>query len=107
MSLVFDLPGAAVALYKAIRQDRELQDWLRLVLSCGFSGFIALTGTWGALLLAHDPAWYSFGGGLGACAVAVFTVLLRMKQGRSLMVVAPTATVKQYEADNQTVVEPK
>ena len=102
-----DLAGAAVTLYKTIREDRELQDWLRLILSCVFSGFVALTGTWGSLLVSHQGPWMAFGGGLCACAVAVLTVLLRMKQGRSLMIAAPSSVVVEYQKDNQTVVEPE
>lgn len=106
LGLILDLPGALVKLYQTIRMDRELQDWVRLILSCVFSGFLGLTGTWGALLMAHEPSWYAFGGGLCMCSVGVLTVLLRMPQGRSLMIAAPTETVKQYQSDNQTVINP-
>jgi hypothetical protein len=107
MSLIFDLPGAAVSLYKVIRQDRELADWVRLVLSTIFSGFIALTGTWGIGLVAHQLPWIAFGEGLIACAASVMAVLLRMKQGRSLMISVPSDVEKQYEALNQSVTEPE
>ena len=106
MSLIFDLPGAAVQLYKVIRQDRELADWVRLVLSSVFSGFIALTGTWGIGLVAHQLPWVAFGEGLIACAVSVLSVVLRMKQGRSLMISVPGEVEKQYEIANQSVSEP-
>ena len=106
MSFILDLPGAAVSLYSAIRSDRELQDWLRLILSSAFSGVIAMTGTWGGMLMTHSQPWIAFGGGLCAFAVAVFTVLMRMPQGRSLMVAVPTQVEKQYEAAGQTIEEP-
>jgi hypothetical protein len=102
-----DLPGALVTLYTTLKRDKELMDWLRLILSCAFSGFVALTGTWGSLLVAGQGPWMAFGGGLCACAVAVLTVLLRMKQGRSLMVAAPSSVIVEYQKDNQTVVEPE
>lgn len=105
--MIFDLGNLLVNLWKAWKEDRELQDWIRLFLSCGFSGFLGLTGTWGALLMAHEPAWYAFGGGLCACAVSVLTVLLRMKQGRALMVAAPTSVVQTYQKTNETVIEPE
>jgi hypothetical protein len=107
MSLIFDLPGAAVALYGTIRKDRELMDWIRLILSCGFSGFIAGTGAWGGALIAHELPWIAFGIGLVACSVSVMSVLLRMKQGRTLMVSVPSAVEKQYEIGNQSVTEPE
>ena len=107
MSLIFDLPGAAVSLYRVIRTDRELADWVRLVLSCVFSGFIALTGSWGIALVAHVTPWVAFGTGLIACAVSVFSVLLRMKQGRTLMISVPGDVEKQYEDVNQSVTEPE
>ena len=106
MSLVFDLPGAAVSLYKVIRQDRELADWVRLILSSVFSAFIAFTGTWGTGLIAHQQPWIAFGEGLCACAVAVFTVLVRMPQGRTLMVAVPSEVAQKYEAEGQTIEEP-
>jgi hypothetical protein len=102
MSLIFDLPGAAVSLYKVIRQDRELADWVRLILSSVFSGFIALTGAWGIALVAHTQPWSAFGTGLIACAVSVMTVVLRMKQGRSLMISVPGEVEKQYEIAGQS-----
>lgn len=106
MSLIFDLPGAAVSLYKVIRTDRELADWVRLILSSVFSGFIALTGTWGIALIAHSNPWVAFGSGLIACAVSVFSVVLRMKQGRTLLISVPGEVEKQYEVANQSVSEP-
>jgi hypothetical protein len=106
MSFILDLPGAAVKLYQVIRADRELQDWLRLIFSCGFSGFIALTGTWGGALVAHSQPWVAFGLGLCACAVAVFTVLLRMPQGRSLMIAVPSSVAQQQIEAGQTIEEP-
>jgi hypothetical protein len=106
MSFIIDLPGAAVKLYSVIRSDRELQDWLKLILSSVFSGVIALTGIWGGALVIHTAPWIAFGMGLCAGAVAVFTVLMRMPQGRSLMVVVPTQVEQQYEAAGQTVEEP-
>ena len=106
MSLIFDLPGAAVSLYKVIRTDRELADWVRLILSSIFSGFIALTGTWGIGLVAHQLPWVAFGEGLIACAVSVFSVVLRMKQGRTLLISIPGDVEKQYEIENQSVSEP-
>ena len=106
MSLIFDLPGAAVALYKVIRQDHELADWIRLILSCMFSGFIALTGVWGISLTSHASPWVAFGTGLIACSVSIFSVLLRMKQGRTLMVSVPGDVEQKYEVTNQSVSEP-
>lgn len=104
--MIFDVAGALVSLYGVIRKDHELQDWLRLILSSVFSGFIALTGVWGAALVAHVTPWPAFGSGLCACATAVLTILLRMKQGRSLMIAMPNEVEKQYEAAGQSIVEP-
>ena len=106
MSLIFDLPGAAVQLYNVIRKDRELADWIRLVLSCIFSGIVALTGAWGGALVAHTQPWVAFGVGLVACSVSIMSVLLRMRQGRSLMISVPSQVEKQYEDTNQSVTEP-
>jgi hypothetical protein len=102
MSLIFDLPGAAVQLYKVIRQDRELADWIRLILSSIFSGFIALTGVWGGSLMAHTPPWAAFGTGLVASAVSVLTVVLRMKQGKSLFISIPGEVERDYEVAGQS-----
>jgi len=105
--LNLDLGSAAVLLYKTVRQDRELADWVRLILSSVFSGFIALTGTWGIGLVAHQLPWVAFGEGLIACAVSVFSVVLRMKQGRTLLISIPSDVEKQYEIENQSVSEPE
>jgi hypothetical protein len=107
VSLIFDLPGAAVALYGTIRRDRELMDWLRLILSCVFSGFIAGMGSWGIALVSHVNPWVSFGTGLIACSVSVFSVLLRMKQAKTLLISVPSDVEKQYEIGNQSVMEPE
>ena len=102
MSLIFDLPGAAVQLYKVIRQDRELADWVRLVLSAIFSGVVSLTGAWGLALVSHTQPWVAFGMGLVACAVSVMTVVLRMKQGKSLFISVPGEVEKSYEVAGQS-----
>lgn len=104
--MIFDLGSMLVNLYGTIRKDRELQDWFRLILSSVFSGFIAFTGTWGAVLMAGKPAWFAFGSGLCACSTAVFTIMLRMKQGRSLMIAAPGSVVEQYQTTSQTIEQP-
>jgi hypothetical protein len=113
LGLVFDLPGALVQLYGVIKKDQQLAaflgritDWVKLILSCVFSGLIALLGAWGAALLSHSTPWVAFGYGLGGSAVAIFTVLLRMPQGRSLMLAVPKSTVEQYATDEQTIIEP-
>ena len=102
MSLMFDLPGAAVQLYKVVRQDRELADWVRLVLSSIFSGVIALMGAWGGALVAHVAPWVAFGTGLVAAAVSVLTVVLRMKQGKSLFISIPGDVEREYEIAGQS-----
>lgn len=102
MSLIFDLPGAAVQLYKVVRQDRELADWVRLVLSSIFSGVIALMGAWGGALVAHVVPWVAFGTGLVAAAVSVLTVVLRMKQGKSLFISIPGDVEHEYEIAGQS-----
>lgn len=108
MNFLIDLPGAAVKLYQTIRQDHEIQDWLRLLLSCIFSGFLGLTGAWGTMLIGGKTAWVAFGYGLCGCAVSVLTVLLRMKQGRQLMISTPQEVVKEYQASTgETVIEPE
>lgn len=106
LGLVFDLPGAAVALYKVVRQDRELADWVRLVLSCAFSGFVAFSGVTGISLVSKSTPPIAIGTGLIACAVSVITVLLRMKQGRSLMLAMPTEVEQKYETAGQSITEP-
>ena len=104
--MIFDLGNMLVNLWAAWRKDKEFQDWIRLLLSCHFSGFIAFTGAWGGALMVGKAPWFAFGSGLVACAVAIFTVLLRMKQGRSLMIVVPTQVEQSYESAGQTVVNP-
>lgn len=101
--LSLDLPGAAVKLYSAIRSDRELQNWIRLVLSCLFSAFITFTGTCGAALVGLPPFHQAHAGpvavgwGLVWTAVIVLTVLLRDPRGRTLTVAAPQPLVAKYQ----------
>jgi hypothetical protein len=104
--ITFDIGNLLVNLWKVWKEDREFQNWVKLGLSCGFSGFIALTGTWGGALVAHSQPWVAFGLGLCACAVAVFTVLVRMPQGKSLLIAVPSEVAKQYAAAGQTIEEP-
>ena len=107
LGLVLDLPGAAVKLYQVIRQDRELADWIRLVLSTVYSGAIGTLGTIGIMLVSHASWPVSIGTGLIAGTVSVVTVLLRMKQGRSLMIAMPSDVEKAYEISNVSVTNPK
>lgn len=107
LGLVLDLPGALVKLYQVIRQDRELADWVRLVLSTVYSGLIGTLGVTGILLTQHTGASVAIGTGLISGAVCVLTVLLRMPQGRGLLIAMPTDVEHQYETTNVSVSVPK
>lgn len=105
--MLLDLGNVLVNLYKFWKQDAETQAWVKLLLSTGFSAFIALTGATGSALVAKQPAPIAVGMGLIACAVSVLSVLLRAPQGRSLMLSVPQGVVKQYQApEGQTIIEP-
>ena len=102
-----DLPGAAVSLYKVIREDRELQGWLRLIFSTGFSGYLGLCGGWGGALALHVAPWPAFGAGLLGSAVSVLSVLTRSQQARSLLISVPQPVIQKYQAEGETVIEPE
>ena len=101
-----DVAGAAVKLYQTIREDEVIAQWLQLIFSTVYSGFLGLCGGWGAALVAKVNPWVAFGSGILACGAAVLAVLLNDLQGRKLLLVAPTAVVTQYQANGQTVIEP-
>lgn len=103
-----DLGDVLVNLWKAWKQDRELQAWIRLLLSTAYSGFIALAGVWGGALAAGKPMVPSFGLGLLASSVAVLGVLLRDPRARSLLLSVPAPVIKEFqETQGQTFIGPE
>ena len=104
--MFFDVAGALVKLYQVIRQDRELQAWIKLILSTFYAGLLGLLGGWGGALLAGKAAWWAFGAGLMSSATGVFTVLLRSPQARSLWIVAPQSVVSKYQEGQGPEVNP-
>ena len=101
-----DIAGAAVKLYQTIREDRVIAAWLQLIFSTGYSGFLGLCGGWGVALVAGKAPWIAFGAGALGSGAAVLAVLLQDPQGRKLLLVAPSAVVTQYQANELTTIQP-
>lgn len=105
--MIFDVGNVLVNVWKVWKEDREFQAWVKMVMSTVYSGFIAFTGTTGIALVAKTSPWVAVGSGLIACAVSVFSVMLRYPQAKSLMISVPGEVEKQYEVANQSVSEPE
>jgi hypothetical protein len=101
--LSLDLPGAAVKLYQVIRQDRELQDWVKLILGAFFSAFIAFTGATGASLSSGVHPAVAIGFGLLACSGSTLGVLLRDPRARSLLLSIPKPVIAAYQEEQKQV----
>jgi hypothetical protein len=75
----------------------EIQNWVRLLLSCFFSGFIGFFGPCGFLLIAGKPLGLAIGWGMVSMSVCVFSLLLRDPRGRTLMLVVPASITRAYQ----------
>ncbi len=92
-----DIANALVNLWGAWRKDREFQAWLRLVLSTVYSGIIAMLVATGGALTSGTRTSVAIGIGLTAAGLAIFGVLLKQPEGRTLLLSLPTSVVQQYQ----------
>lgn len=103
--MIFDVANALVNLWGTWKKDRELQAWMRLFISTFYSGFISLCGTMGLALIAKTGFMVSLGIGMVSCSVSVLSVMLRLPQGRSLMLSINQEVVKEYQKpEGETVI---
>ena len=102
-----DLANLGVGLYRVWKEDRELQAWIKLVLSLAFSGVISFLGVSGQQLYATHVWAVSVGAGFIASATSMLSVLLASPQGRSLVTSVPQSIIKDYQGGPNTTVTGK
>jgi hypothetical protein len=105
-----DLGAALVNLWKAWKEDREFQAWIKLVMSTVYSAVIAFLGTDGLCLVAGMHWLLALGSAMVATAVSIAGVLLRAPQGRSLILSIPmpvTKAIQDAENSGQVTIEGK
>ncbi len=104
-----DIANALVNLWGVWKKDKEFQAWLRLVLSTVYSGVIAMLVATGGALTSGTRTSVAVGIGLTAAGLAIFGVLLKQPEGRSLLLSLPTSVVEQYQdqvAKGTSTIEP-
>jgi hypothetical protein len=96
-----NLAMALVNLWREWKVDREWQAWLKLIVSTVYSAVIAFLGTDGICLLAGMHWLTALGSAMLATAVSIVGVVLRVPQGRSLILSLPPNVVAEYQKAEQ------
>lgn len=105
--MLLDLGSLLVNLWKAWKQDQELQAWVRLVLSTFYSYAVTFSSVCGASLMASKPVPWAIGSGLLAGASAVTAILLRAPQTRNMFFSVPeSAAVDTSQGGKQAMITP-
>ncbi len=101
------MAGGLVKLYQVVRQDRELQAWIKLLLSTFYSGLVTFMTATGTAGLAHDSPFISVCYGLLASSGAIVAVLMRAPQTRGMFFrVSVAATKASTDPDSMTITGP-
>ena len=95
--------GVFVNLYKTIREDKQVQAWLKLWTSLAISGVISGCGMSGLALLAGKGTALAVGSGLFAIAASWFGVCSVSPLGRDLIQSLPKAFVAQIQQHPDSV----
>jgi len=102
---VLGVGNILVNLYEKMKQDRELQDWLRLAASAWFTAVIGFCVPCGAALLAGKGVAYAVGAGLSAAGFGILALYLRSPLARSLMLAVPQQVIAEsQEHPDETVI---
>lgn len=82
----------------------KLNDWCKLFVSLGFSGFTSFCFSCGSALAAHRPSWEAFGIGLVMCSVMMTVTWRRSPLTKGMIVALPTEEARaELETNTQVV----
>jgi|SRR5579864_4434 len=97
------LGGILVNLYKTVKEDRDIQRWLRLAASYWFTVTIVFPFVYGSAVLAGTTQGKAIAGAMVTTSMCLFALYRSSPLAQSLMIDVPKELVEQAQDHPDTV----